>query len=58
MNKPQKKYSKKALACLEQMSQGKPPSRAEFIAAWNAGLINTTEEGERIILEPCTTATS
>jgi len=46
-----KKYSKKALACLEQMSQGNLPTRAEFAAAWNAGLINTTEEGERIILE-------
>ena len=51
MNKPQKKYSKKALACLEQMSQGNPPSRAEFIAAWNEGLIDATEKGERLMLE-------
>ena len=50
MNKPTK-YSKKAIACLEQMSQGNLPSRAEFIAAWNADLIDTTEKGQRIILE-------
>ena len=50
MNKPQKKYSKKALACLEQMSQGNLPTRAEFAAAWSAGLIDTTVEGGRLIL--------
>ena len=50
-NTPQKKYSKKALACLEQMSQRNTPTREQFIAAWNEGLINTTVEGERLMLE-------
>ena len=51
MNKPKKQYSKKAIACLEQISQGNLPTREEFVAAWNAGLIDTTQEGERLILE-------
>lgn len=51
MNKPQMPYSKEALACVVQMSQGNMPTHEEFIAAWNQGLIDTTLEGERIILE-------
>ena len=41
-----KKYSKKALACLEQMSQGNPPSRAELFAPQTAPL--------KLRYEPCT----
>ena len=51
MNTPKKKYSKKHWPAFEQMSRGTPPSRAEFIAAWNEGLIDSTDKGERLMLE-------
>jgi hypothetical protein len=46
-----RKYTKKAIDCVLQMSQGNKPTRGEFLAAWNEGLIDTTHEGDSIICE-------
>lgn len=39
------KISKRAIYALNAMSQGDKPTRAEFLAAWEAGFIDITPKG-------------
>jgi hypothetical protein len=56
MDEKQKKIkiSKKARDCVLAMSQADKPTAAEFLAAWEAGLLDVTPRGQQVILDATT----